>query len=107
VTTVPGRFDYGDHGIAAELRKISERLGGIVVSQAALALEIAEIKEGVKETNGRVTALEADKIARVAVVGERRRTASSDSRVKERFIGATVTLAAVIAGAVLTDVRFF
>lgn len=104
--------------VASELRKINAALGGLVASQTAHGRELAEIKARVKETNGRVTRLEADRIADEATAEERRRNdkiagrRESDQRnrfdrVKERSIGAMVTIAAVIVGAVLADVRFF
>ena len=106
-----------DH-VAVELRKINERLGGLVASQSAHGLELAEIKARVKETNGRVTKLEAQQIANDAVAAERRRSAAVTGRrdtdlstrrdrLRERTVGAAVTISAVILGALLADVRFF
>ena len=104
--------------VAAELRKINTALGGLMASQTAHGRELAEIKQRVKETNGRVTALEATKIADRAVKAEREQRAAlanqrvtdkntSRWRTRDRLIGSGVTIAAVIIGAILADVRWF
>ena len=108
----------GEDDVAGELRKINSALGGLMASQRAHGRELAEIKARVKETNGRVTRLEADQIAEQAVADERRRSAvfsgrreaaqrSRIDKTRERLIGGFLTIAAVILGAILADVRFF
>lgn len=100
------------------LRSIDQQLGALVASQEAHGRELAEIKARVKETNGRVTALEAREIAERAALDERRKiddaageiaseTRSRNDRLRDRFIGAIVTLVSVGVGAVLADIRFF
>jgi hypothetical protein len=100
------------------LRSIDQQLGALVASQKAHGRELAEIKARVKETNGRVTALEAREIAERAALDERRRidgehgeqeveTRTRRDRTRDRLIAAVVTLASVGLGAVLADIRFF
>lgn len=104
--------------ITAQLREINLLLSQVTASQRAAGRELAEIKERVKETNGRVTALEAQEIRDQAVADERARAldaaveeqdrgAAQRWRLHDRMIGAGVTLAAVVIGAVLADLRFF
>lgn len=108
----------GNTEITTALGKISNQLGQLQESQERQQKELAEIKFQVKATNGRVTALEAAQIAQKAVEEERSRfnkfleneiddQEQSRSRLLDRGIGATVTLAAVIIGAVLADLKFF
>lgn len=105
-------------GLAAELRKINHALGGLATGQDAHGLELAEIKARVKETNGRVTALEASRIAFRAVESDResrqravaaitRDARSVRERGRDRALTVVVTLVGVAAAAVLADVRFF
>lgn len=100
------------------LRNIDQQLGALVAGQEAQGRELKEIKERVKETNGRVTALEAAEIEERAALRERRRIdeetgatvrESKDRREKlrDRLIGAGVTLIGVAVGAILADIRFF
>lgn len=108
----------GNNEITTALGKISNQLGQLQESQERQQSELAEIKFQVKATNGRVTALEATQIAAKAVEEERKRfneflekevteEETSRSRLLDRSIGATVTLVAVLIGAVLADLRFF
>lgn len=108
----------GNTEITTALGKISNQLGQLQESQERQQTELAEIKFQVKSTNGRVTALEAAQIAQKAVEEERNRfnkfleheiddQEQSRSRLLDRGIGATVTLVAVIIGAVLADLKFF
>lgn len=110
--------DAERNGVATELRKISAALGGLAAGQHAHGVELAEIKARVKETNGRVTALEASRIAFRAVESEResrqrqvaavtRETRSLQERGRDRALTVMVTLVSVAAAAVLADVRFF
>ena len=107
-----------DDDVAVELRKINQSLGGLLASQKAHGFELAEIKARVKETNGRVTALEAANIAKQAVDRERARSndlvSQHSSEVNthrarriDRSIGAAVAIFAVVIGAVLADVTWF
>ena len=104
--------------LAAELRKINTALGGLIASQKNHGESLAEIKARVKETNGRVTALEARKIADEAVETDRagrrsvdahvvREKRSAQERNRDRLITVTLTLLSVAAAAILADVRFF
>ena len=100
------------------LRSIDQQLGALVASQEAHGRELAEIKARVKETNGRVTALEAREIAERAALDERRKiddaageqaseVRTRRDRTRDRLIAAGVTLISVGLGAVLADIRFF
>lgn len=96
------------------LRSIDQQLGALVASQEAHGRELAEIKARVKETNGRVTALEAREIAEQAALDERRKiddqaveVRSQRDRTKDRAIAAVITLVSVGLGAILADVQFF
>jgi len=111
-----GEFD--NYNVANELRKMNSQLAVLTEGQANQGEDIAEIKVQVKATNGRVTALEAQKIAQDAVEKERTRLSiefdekmddARDSRSKlvDRAIGSGVTLLAVIVGALLTDIQIF
>lgn len=104
--------------IAGELSRMNQSLGDLIASQRAHGRELAEIKARVKETNGRVTALEKREIAERAVAEEREKTLEDLSvgqkeardhraRLQDRGIGAIVTLIAVVLGAVLADLNFF
>lgn len=110
--------DNEQNDVAVELRKINTALGGLIASQAAHGRELAEIKQRVKETNGRVTALEAVKIADDAITEDRQRRNeligrratdlnTHKFRLQDRAIGSGVTIVAVIVGAILADVRWF
>lgn len=105
-------------GLAAELRKINHALGGLATGQDAHGIELAEIKARVKETNGRVTALEASRIAFRAVESDResrqrglaeltRERRSGRERNRDRTLTVIITLVSVAAAAILADVRFF
>lgn len=107
-----------NNSITTALGKISNQLGQLQESQERQQAELAEIKFQVKATNGRVTALEATQIAQKAVEEERSKfnqfleheideESQHRSRLMDRGIGAMVTLAAVIVGAVLADLKFF
>jgi hypothetical protein len=107
-----------DSGIADELRKISKQLGALAEGQEYQQRELAEIKVQVRATNGRVTALEAAQIAQKAVEEERSKftlqlendldaALERKDRVRERALGAVVTLSAVFIGAILADIQFF
>jgi hypothetical protein len=104
--------------LASELRKINTALGGLIASQENHGESLAEIKARVKETNGRVTALEARKIADEAVESDRAGRRSIDATVvreqrthrernRDRVITITLTLMSVAIAAILADVRFF
>jgi hypothetical protein len=104
--------------ITTQLREMNLLLSQLTASQQAIGRELGEIKTRVKETNGRVTALEAEEIKAHAAAAERERLrakhreleergTASRWRVQDRVVGAVVTLTAVILGAVLADLRFF
>jgi hypothetical protein len=114
----PDMTDRERDGLAAELRKINHALGGLAAGQDAHGIELAEIKARVKETNGRVTALEASRIAFRAVESDResrqravaaiaRDSRSNEQRGRDRILTVIVTLVSVAAAAILADVRFF
>jgi len=100
--------------IVSELRKISSQLGALTEGQARQGKELVEIKIQVRATNGRVTALEAQRIAQEAVKVERRRLSEKfderDDDVKEgrqknidRMVTIIVGLFGILAGILLTN----
>lgn len=102
------------NSIAEELRKINAQLGALAEGQARQGQELTEIKIQVRATNGRVTTLEAQRIAQEAVDAERQRMAdhmedtfddAEDSRQKniDRAITIVIGLAGVIAGVFLAN----
>jgi hypothetical protein len=104
--------------ISSQLREMNLLLSQLHASQRAAGRELADIKNRVKETNGRVTALEAQEIRDRAVAEERSRMLAESAeqqqtgqehrwRLHDRLIGAGVTIACVVLGAVLADLRFF
>lgn len=93
-------------------------ISGIIARLDAIRSDLVDIKQRVKETNGRVTQLEAREIAEAATLAERARLTGKltgqaavavgrSDRNRDRLLAAAVTLAGVAAGAILTDVRFF
>jgi len=104
--------------ITAQLRQMNTLLTELAAGQRAQAQELADIKTQVNQTNGRVTQLEAQEIREQAVADERAKHVTDMERreeqgtaarwrIQDRLIGATVTLGAVVIGAVLADLRFF
>lgn len=104
--------------IADELRKINAQLGRLAEGQARQEQELTEIKIQVRATNGRVTTLEAQRIAQEAVEAERKRMADVvDEDIDQaevirqknidRVITVAVGLGGVLAGIFLTNIQVF
>jgi len=93
------------------LGDIRERLGGVLRGQEDMGRELREIKAQTTKTNGRVNGLEEREAAAIAVASVLKEQSTGDSSARQRrldrWIGAGVTLAAVVVGAVLADAHLF
>lgn len=106
------------NSIAEELRKINAQLGALAEGQARQGQELTEIKIQVRATNGRVTTLEAQRIAQEAVDAERQRMSehmedtfdeqeSSRQKNIDRAITIAIGLAGVLVGVFLSSTGGF
>jgi len=70
-----------------DIGQILEKLGGIAARQEEQGKDLVEIKNEVRKTNGRVTAIEKREDAIDATAAERRRAAMVKSEQRQRWGG--------------------